>query len=251
MRSFNPVSKALSRYLLRRIGGRELVNCGMNVGELGNYVRVRWLSNVGGIPAVSDSVCSEKKEVWFPTGGRGFVQRRGFLGCGDGDEGNVLAKVHEERRVMGYSPEQLFSVVSAVDFYSDFLPWCERSEIVRRFPDGSFDAELEIGFKFLVESYISHVEVKEPTYVKTTASESRLFHHLINMWEFSPGPVPGTCSMYFLVDFKFHSPFYRQMATMFFTEVATRLVGSFNDRCGLIYGPEVPVSKYSYQKQDA
>lgn len=65
-----------------------------------------------------------------------------------------------------YSPEQLFSVVAAVDFYSDFLPWCERSDIVKRFPDGSFDAELEIGFKFLVESYTSHVEMKKPTYIK-------------------------------------------------------------------------------------
>lgn len=139
-------------------------------------------------------------------------------------------------------------MVAAVDYYSDFLPWCERSEIVQRFPDGSFDAELEIGFKFLVESYVSHVEVKKPTYVKTTASESRLFHHLINIWEFSPGPVPGTCRMYFLVD-KFQSPFYRQMATMFFKEVETRLVGSFVDRCSLIYGPEVPVFKYNDEKQ--
>ncbi|KAK1392461.1 coenzyme Q-binding protein COQ10-like [Heracleum sosnowskyi] len=180
-----------------------------------------------------------------------LVKGRGFLGCGHGDEGNVLAKVHEERCVFGYSQEQLFSVVAAVAYYSDFLPWCERSEVVRHFPDGSFDAELEIGFKFLVESYMSHVEVKKPTYVKTTASESLLFHHLINIWEFSPGPVPGTCSMYFLVDFKFQLPFYRQMATMFFREVATRLVGSFNDRCRLIYGPEVPVSKYNYEKLDA
>lgn len=65
-----------------------------------------------------------------------------------------------------YSPEQLFAVVAAVDLYEDFLPWCQRSDIVQRYPDGSFDAELEIGFKFLVESYVSHVELKKPTYIK-------------------------------------------------------------------------------------
>ncbi|KAK9128463.1 hypothetical protein Syun_017260 [Stephania yunnanensis] len=32
----------------------------------------------------------------------------------------------EERRVIGYSPEQLFAVVAAVDLYEDFLPWCQR-----------------------------------------------------------------------------------------------------------------------------
>lgn len=57
-------------------------------------------------------------------------------------------------------------MVAAVDLYADFVPWCQRSDIVRRFPDGSFDAELEIGFKFLVESYMSHVELKKPKYIK-------------------------------------------------------------------------------------
>lgn len=65
-----------------------------------------------------------------------------------------------------YSPEQLFAVVAAVDLYEDFLPWCQRSEIVRRHPEGSFDAELKIGFKFLVESYMSHVELTKPSYIK-------------------------------------------------------------------------------------
>ncbi|MBA0612622.1 hypothetical protein Godav_013205, partial [Gossypium davidsonii] len=37
----------------------------------------------------------------------------------------------------------------------------------------------------------------------STASESSLFNHLINCWEFNPGAVPGTCNLYFLVDFKF------------------------------------------------
>lgn len=65
-----------------------------------------------------------------------------------------------------YSPEQLFDVVAAVDFYHGFVPWCQRSEIIKHFPDGSFDAELEIGFKFLVESYVSHVELERPNRIK-------------------------------------------------------------------------------------
>ncbi|KAF3956698.1 hypothetical protein CMV_018202 [Castanea mollissima] len=174
------------------------------------------------------------------------TQRRRFLGCGDGEEGNVLSKVHEEKLVLGYSPEQLFDVVAAVDLYHGFVPWCQRSEVIKHNPDGSFDAELEIGFKFLVESYISHVELNRPNYIKTTAMDSNLFDHLINIWEFNPGPVPGTCNLHFLVDFKFQSPLYRQVASMFFKEVASRLVGSFNDRCRLVYGPGVRVHENSY-----
>lgn len=65
-----------------------------------------------------------------------------------------------------YSPEQLFDVVAAVDLYHGFVPWCQRSDIRVQYPDGSFDADLEIGFKFLVESYTSHVEMSRPNYIK-------------------------------------------------------------------------------------
>lgn len=47
--------------------------------------------------------------------------------------------------------------------------------------------------------------------IQTTAKDSTLFDHLINIWEFNPGPVPGSCELYFLVDFKFQSPLYRQV----------------------------------------
>ncbi|XP_030948048.1 coenzyme Q-binding protein COQ10 homolog, mitochondrial isoform X2 [Quercus lobata] len=130
------------------------------------------------------------------------TQRRRFLGCGDGEEGGVLSKVYEEKLVLGYSPEQLFDVVAAVDLYHGFVPWCQRSEVIKHNPDGSFDAELEIGFKFLVESYISHVELNKPKYIK--------------------------------------------VASVFFKEVVSRLVGSFNERCRLIYGPGVRVHENSY-----
>jgi coenzyme Q-binding protein COQ10 len=77
--------------------------------------------------------------------------------------------ITDDRDVSGvvrYSPEQMFAVVAAVDLYEDFVPWCQRSRIIRRFNDGSFDAELEIGFKFLVESYVSHVEMEKFKYIK-------------------------------------------------------------------------------------
>ncbi|KAK3425505.1 hypothetical protein EUGRSUZ_F02343 [Eucalyptus grandis] len=143
-----------------------------------------------------------------------------------------------------YSPVQLFDVVAAVDLCQDFVPWCQRLEILNSYPDGSFDAELEIGFKFLEEGYVSHVELKRPR----TVSQSTLFDHPINIWQFNSGPVPGSCScsIYFLVDFKFQSPLYRQVASMLFREVVSRLVGSFSERCCLMYGPGVPIQEDIY-----
>ncbi|CAN6899323.1 unnamed protein product [Brassica oleracea] len=156
--------------------------------------------------------------------GAGSVfQRRHFLGCGDGEEGGgELSKIYQERRLLGF---------------------------LKNIQMGSFDAELEIGFKFLVESYISHVEFERPKWIKTTARDTGLFDHLINLWQFKPGPIPGTCDLSILVDFKFNSPLYRQVASMFLKEVATRLMGAFSDRCRLVYGPGVRVDENAFEQR--
>ncbi|KAJ1260743.1 hypothetical protein BS78_10G255800 [Paspalum vaginatum] len=233
--------RGLASSLLRRCGGEG--ECATTAEEA--LVNARCASTLaalgGGLVLRRGGRWADPQAAMTGVGQMAHMQTRCFLGCGDGDEGSVLSKVYEERRVMGYSPEQMFAVVAAVDFYEDFVPWCQRSRIIRRHGDGSFDAELEIGFKFLVESYVSHVEMEKPKYIKTTASESELFDHLINVWEFKPGPVPGTCDLYFLVDFKFKSPLYRQVASMFFKEVVSPLMSSFSDRCFRIYGPAISV----------
>ncbi|KAI3522150.1 hypothetical protein L1887_11630 [Cichorium endivia] len=242
-------SKAIGQMFKCNNGGRQLIRCLRNNSKVENHVQIqsrcfRTISSIESCQSIGSS-----HEVVVPfclqnTNYNRILQRRQFLGCGDGDEGNKgLSKVHEENCIMGYSPEQMYAVVAAIDMYQDFLPWCRRSDIVKRHSDGSIDAELEIGFKFLVESYVSHVKMVKPKMIKTTSSKSNLFHHLINVWEFNPGPVPGTCNLHFLVDFKFQSPLYSQVASMFFKEVASRLVGSFRDRCRLIYGPGVPLPK--------
>ncbi|KAK2660294.1 hypothetical protein Ddye_006827 [Dipteronia dyeriana] len=232
MPPFMSASKAIGSAISRKTGARHLINSAKFNAQLPKPDQIRRFSSIAGVetPSVRKLVGSHDFIDFSAKSfcnGTGIVQRRQFLGCGDGEEGDVLSKVYEERRVLGkhyelycwklvdasvdfvYS-EQLFDVVAAVDLYHGFVPWCQRSEILRHNPDGSFDAELEIGFKFLVESYVSHVELNRPKSVKTTVSESALFDHLINFWEFSPGPVPGSCSLYFLVDFKFQSPLYRQ-----------------------------------------
>ncbi|KAK9155018.1 hypothetical protein Sjap_002498 [Stephania japonica] len=71
-----------------------------------------------------------------------------------------------ETLILRYSPEQLFAVVAAVDLSENFLPWCQLSKIIKHNADGSFDAEMEIGFKFFVERYVLHVEVNKPKSIK-------------------------------------------------------------------------------------
>ncbi len=50
-----------------------------------------------------------------------------------------------------YSPDKLFEVVSQVQHYQQFVPWCVASRITRRQGDSALEAELEVGFQVFVE----------------------------------------------------------------------------------------------------
>lgn len=80
-----------------------------------------------------------------------------------------------------YSPEQLYAVVAAVDLYEDFVPWCQKSSVIWRKDNVALEAELEIGFKFFVERYISHVEMKKPHLIKVSPPFQR-FCPAVMVW---------------------------------------------------------------------
>ncbi|KAL8523281.1 hypothetical protein ACS0TY_013311 [Phlomoides rotata] len=168
MPPFNPALRAVARLTNRRCSNRPLTD------NLSSYNQIRCFSSIVGTNVFS----SADKLAGRGSGNRNFLeygnssnisnivfQKRSFLGVVD-ETSDPVSKRHEEKIVLGYSPEQLFNVVAAVDLYEDFLPWCQRSRIIRRNPDGSMDAELTIGFKFLVESYVSRVELNRPNSIK-------------------------------------------------------------------------------------
>ncbi|CAI5530019.1 unnamed protein product [Closterium sp. Naga37s-1] len=127
----------------------------------------------------------------------------GFLGF------SSPSKKFHEKRLIGYTPEQVFDVVAGVERYADFLPWCVGSHVLWRAPEG-MEAELEIGFHMLREKYLSRVTYKRPLYVTARSADTGLFHHLDNHWEFAPGRLPGSCLLSFSVDFQFRSLLYTQ-----------------------------------------
>lgn len=60
------------------------------------------------------------------------------------------------KKVLNHSPDHFYSVVSDVEKYSSFLPYCSSSVITRRTDQGVPElARLQIGWKHLNESYDS------------------------------------------------------------------------------------------------
>lgn len=89
---------------LKKYGLVSWRRCPENGRTLERFAQTRSLRSVVrlGNPCIDKLVDADKELCNSFRDSCGSIQSRCFLGCGDGEEGNVLSKTHEERRVVGY-----------------------------------------------------------------------------------------------------------------------------------------------------
>lgn len=162
----------------------------------------------------------------------GGVQTRFFFSL----PGSSLTKEHSEKKVIGYSMDQMYDVVSNVDDYKKFVPFCTESHVFQR-SETHARANLEVGFQVLTERYTSVLTLAKPNLVKSECLDGTLFNHLLCVWKFSSGPTPNSCVLNFYISFEFKSMLHSSLANTFFEQVVAKMVGAFLDRAKQLYGP--------------
>lgn len=144
----------------------------------------------------------------------------------------------KQKKLTGYSMEQLYAVVSDVEKYNTFVPFCKKSYVYAKKP-GSLKADLIIGFPPLNESYTSNVTLVRPSLVKAECVDGRLFNYLLTAWQFSPGlkDIPESCVIDFRVAFEFKSALHSQLSNLFFDQLVKQMEYAFIQEAGNRYGP--------------
>ncbi|MBP2290580.1 type II toxin-antitoxin system RatA family toxin [Azospirillum rugosum] len=140
---------------------------------------------------------------------------------------------HAEKKVLPYTPEQMYRLVADVERYPEFLPWCLAARIRRREGNVMF-ADLVIGFKMVRERFTSRVELDEPGRRIDVQYTEGPFQYLNNHWIFTPHER-GVC-VDFYVDFEFRSKMLQKIMGVLFNEAVRRMVQAFETRADQLYG---------------
>ena len=140
---------------------------------------------------------------------------------------------HSEQKFVPFTPDQLFEMVSDVQSYPKFLPWCVGARI-RSADDELIVADLMIGYKLLRERFTSRVTLDRAKWKIETEFTDGPFKFLRNQWEFKS--CPEGCQIVFLVEFEFRSTVLQKLVSVLFNEVVLRMVSAFEKRAYFLYG---------------
>jgi coenzyme Q-binding protein COQ10 len=139
---------------------------------------------------------------------------------------------HAEKKVLAYTPEQLFDMVADVRRYPEFLPWCVSARIISR-TDTELVADLTIGFKMFRETFRSQVTLDRPHHIHVRYLNGP-FRYLNNHWRFNP--VSQGTEVDFFVDFEFRSRLLQAVIGTVFNEAVRLMVRAFERRAMILYG---------------
>ncbi|MDV7144949.1 type II toxin-antitoxin system RatA family toxin [Tropicimonas sp. TH_r6] len=142
-----------------------------------------------------------------------------------------------DNRVMPYSADQMFTLVTDIESYPKFLPWTAATRIRGRHEEG--DAVIEIAdmmvsFKVFREKFGTKVTMRPAD--RTIVSEyiDGPFKFLISKWAFKD--VEGGCEVDYNIEFEFKNRILQKTAGVFFNEAQRQIMGAFEKRAKVLYG---------------
>ena len=141
--------------------------------------------------------------------------------------------VVEKSVLVGYSAQQMFDLVDAVEAYPQFLPWCDAAEVL--FRDAvTTRATIHINYHGLTQKFTTE-NTKEPPLKMTVRLIEGPFRLLDGEWRFTP-LSEHACRIDFRLHYEFSSKILEVLVGPVFSYIANTLVDAFVKRAEKLYG---------------
>ena len=135
--------------------------------------------------------------------------------------------------LVGYTAQQMFSLVDRVEEYPEFLPWCAGASVSQRNQEITL-ATIHLDYRYLKQS-ISTENTKHAPYLIEMRLISGPFRHLEGRWRFIELGEAG-CKIEFRLHYEFSSKLLEKLLGPAFRHIADSFVDGFIKRAEKIYG---------------
>ncbi len=133
-----------------------------------------------------------------------------------------------------YSAEEMFALVTDVDRYPEFLPWCDRASVIEN-ADHSMKAEIGIAFGGIHQTFRTRNEHIPGREVSMKLVEGP-FSRLDGQWKFTPlGEQQRACKVELELHYGFDTTLGRLIGPVF-DKIASSMVDAFVKRAEQVYG---------------
>ena len=150
--------------------------------------------------------------------------------------------------LLWYSPREMYGLVTDVQAYPHFLPWCDRAEVVQTHDDG-VTARVHIAFAGVHQAFTTR-NVNEPGVSVTMHLVDGPFSKLEGTWRFTPLQKPAqaaggsgdpldaqACKVEFSLSYAFSSRALSLVVSPVFDRIANTFVEAFVKRAEQVHGP--------------
>ena len=132
-----------------------------------------------------------------------------------------------------YTQKEMFDLVSDVDSYPDFLPWCCGAETLLH-EDDHVDARIEFHVGGIKKSFTTRNRHIDHELIEMQLLDGP-FSELEGRWEFVPLGNDG-CRIALKLQYDFSSRMVRMVTAPVFGQIANSLVAAFQKRAVEVYG---------------
>ena len=135
-----------------------------------------------------------------------------------------------------YSPHEMYVLVTDVNRYSEFLPWCDRARVVAEHDDG-MTAELGISFSGVRQTFSTR-NVHIPDACVDMKLLNGPFSQLDGKWNFIAlgDGSQRACKVELTLNYGFDNAALAKLVGPVFDKIASTLVDAFVKRAQQVYG---------------